>query len=88
MAYRAIAKVLRRTFSNFNVARGGSQSVLALFQIATLIGGAYSTYQGSWWALFLLLSLLLLVTAAKKKGLNLSDWIRQILNSALGHDRV
>jgi predicted HicB family RNase H-like nuclease len=26
--------------------------------------------------------------AAQKRGLSLSDWIRQILNSALGHDNV
>ncbi len=63
--YRAIVGVLWRTFSNFNFARGGWQSALALFQLAGLLGTAYFIYQGSWWALLAVLSAILLITAVQ-----------------------
>lgn len=65
MAYKAIAKVLWRVFSNFHSARGGWQSLLTPLGFAGLFGGAYFAYNGSWVFFFAVILTFVLIVAVQ-----------------------
>jgi hypothetical protein len=65
MLYKAIAKVLWRAFSIFNVSRGAATSVVTLIALAGIVGVAYFGYVGSYFLLLVVVLALVFIAAVQ-----------------------